>query len=59
MSDVKKCDRCGAYYTPDTKARTVFEYFGETSKRTRNCGDMCPRCAERFDRWWNKKRRDA
>lgn len=57
MSDVKKCDRCGRFYERSTESRFIIEYFSESNiKFTKNGGDMCPKCAERFDRWWNKKK---
>lgn len=59
MSDAKKCDRCGAVYEPSSKARVVYEFFPKGISTTKNGGDMCPECAEKFDRWWNKKRKDV
>lgn len=57
MSEARKCDRCGAFYAKDGKARVVFEYPTNSTSRTKNGGDMCPRCAAKFDRWWNKRRK--
>lgn len=57
MSEARKCDRCGAFYVRDSKARVLLEYHPNTTARTKNGGDLCPRCAARFDRWWNKKRK--
>lgn len=57
MSEAMKCDRCGAFYAKDGKARVVFEYYPNSTSRTKNSGDICPRCAAKFDKWWNKKRK--
>ena len=57
MSDARKCDCCGAFYTKETKGRVIHEYPTNSTSRTKNGGDMCPKCAAKFDRWWNKKRR--
>lgn len=59
MSDARKCDRCGDYFAPSVKSRTLFEYYPMGVKRTNNCGDMCPRCAAKFDKWWNKHRKET
>ena len=57
MSEARKCDRCGTFYEKTSKSRIVYEYFPAGVSTTKNCGDVCPRCAAKFDRWWNKKRR--
>ena len=57
MSEASKCDRCGAFYVADDNARVVCEYYPDSTARTKNCGDMCPKCAAKFDKWWNKKRK--
>ena len=57
MSDMKRCDRCGDYYEPYRKARVVQEYYPSGIGTTKNGGDVCPRCAAAFGKWWNKKRR--
>jgi len=59
MSDARKCDRCGAYYDGCRQARVLYEYFPNTTSTTKNGGDMCPKCAAKFDRWWNAKRKEA
>jgi hypothetical protein len=59
MSDARKCDRCGAFYAKGSKGRVVFEYFPNSTSRTKNGGDMCPKCAAKFERWWNAKRKEA
>lgn len=57
MSKARKCDRCGAFYAKDKNERVILEYYPDSTRRTKNGGDMCPKCAAKFDRWWNKKRR--
>ena len=57
MSDVKKCDRCGTVYEKTSKSRVIYEYFSAGIGMTKNCGDVCPKCAGKFDKWWNKKRK--
>lgn len=57
MSDARKCDRCGALYAEGGKGRVIHEYYSGSTRRTKNSGDMCPKCAAKFDRWWNKKRK--
>lgn len=56
MSDVKKCDRCGKTYMPSAKSRVVHEFYSSGIGVTKNGGDLCPKCSERFGKWWNKKR---
>lgn len=59
MSDAKKCDRCGRVYEMSNKARIIFEYFPRGVGKTKNSGDICPECAAKFNKWWNKKRKGA
>ena len=59
MSDAKKCDRCGAFYKVNTKSRIVYEYYGSGVSKTKNCGDLCERCSSKFDKWWNKFKRNS
>lgn len=59
MSDAKKCDRCGRVYEKSTKARIIYEYYPSGIGMTKNSGDVCPKCAAKFDEWWNKKRKGA
>ena len=58
MSNARMCDRCGRFYESSSKSRVVYEHFPNTTSRTKNGGDMCPRCAAKFDKWWNKKKKE-
>lgn len=59
MSIARKCDRCGRFYESSSKSRVVYEYYPNSTSHTKNGGDMCPKCAEKFAKWWNKKREEV
>lgn len=59
MSNARKCDRCGKYYAPTNKTRCVQEFYASGVGMTRNGGDLCQKCTAKFDKWWNKKRREG
>lgn len=60
--NMKKCDRCGQFYRPDTRrlVRVVvrgldmvvwLDDIGSGSQKT----DVCPACMDEFVVWWNSK----
>ena len=59
MSDIKKCDRCGAAYKPGAKTRIVFEWFSSGIGRAKYGGDLCEKCTMKFHKWWNKPKGGA
>ncbi len=60
MSDMKRCDRCGAIYKPsETQARILLEYSWNGRTRMSNGGDACPDCAARYAYWWSHPELDA
>lgn len=57
MSDMKKCDRCGAIYEPsDVRARIIAVLDKIGVRRLNDFGDTCPECAVAFNTWWNQLR---
>lgn len=56
MTNAKKCDRCGDYYTISIKSRFIQAYYASGLNKTKDGGDVCPTCAAKFEKWWRKKR---
>ena len=57
MSSAKRCDRCGAFYKPCSSSRVVCVYFEGTTAQTKYSGDICPKCAKKYEKWWTKQKR--
>ena len=50
MANAKKCDRCGKYY--DAVDRTMYLFIGKPAYN--NVTDLCDRCNDELERWYNK-----
>lgn len=59
MEEAKKCDRCGAYYCPSKQTLILRVYNEDTNSPTEYGGDMCAKCAAKFEKWWTKPKRKA
>lgn len=63
MANAKICDRCGKFFKPNTKYVDRFSVQkisdGGSSLHHKAYGDICPECAEKAVKWWNKKRKKA
>ena len=57
MSDVKRCDRCGAMYEPCSKSRVIHEFGSNGVGMLENGWDACPECSKEYADWWNAKRK--
>ena len=59
MSDVKKCDRCGAVYEKGGESRVIHEFGPNGVGMLDNGGDVCPECSKEYADWWKAKRKDT
>lgn len=55
MADSKRCDRCGQFYMPSRESRYVTERWTPLTSTTKRSGDVCPKCAKSYAKWWDKK----
>ena len=58
MSDVKRCDRCGAVYKKSGESRVIHEFRPSGVGMLANGGDACPECSKEYAAWWNAKRKE-
>lgn len=56
MTDSKKCDRCGRFYMLSRESSRITEWCTFTTSTTKRGGDLCPKCAKSYAKWWDKKK---
>lgn len=56
MSIARECDRCGAFYKPDTGSYlrlSRVDNYGYAKDELNVCGDLCTKCSTELIAWFH------